>query len=1413
MQRICSFALIGATLAFALALGCGQQAPSDKSNPPAAPNAGNAPNLAIAKNDAPVGASSQAIQQNPPQQDPAAQAVNDGDLEKYNSALMAAIDLMGQQKLPEALTSLEGAARFNNTEFVQIEIKKLRFRIDRQQAADKMAVDIQAVLDQGDAVQAAKLAADALKEFGASDAAPALVKLKLQADALALAQTGSDPGARKTFVDQGQAALDAGNSRAAVAAFDQALALGDDAQLKQRADDLRAKLAKYDENRARAAELRRDPATLDDAIALLKDAGQQWDTVENRQDLDDYNLALQNRKDRVAVADFEVRGEVGVAGAGQLLADELLPNFKVKFELVERGQIGKVLDDLKLGANALGDEEQRQIGELVKARYLVLGSITQLDGLLVNARLVEARSGAIVQTAKITAANPIDLVAQAPLLARLLLMTDQEQLAYQQDLIQKAAAVEPVQIDQPLPPPPAAPAPDQAPPPPIVSNYTPAPNVNNFVVQDFQNFQQAPVGQPFPPVAFGGDPELMWQRRAARVSLEVGDNLFLRGNFVQARQRFSFGLALDTGFLDVQVRLGRCDPFIPPVQVQVIPPPALPRVAVLGFAVFGDPGYMPPGFGYWSSQQFAPYLYPPYEVVDPGLVNWWMARMGMTVRDVVQDPYARRWLGRALNIRYFVFGNLVQTASFDVNTYMVDAEYGFLTGQGYIHARTPYDLRWRLGELAQMMMQPPGTFVVMQRNYREYEILIVKAQEARNRGQFDIAIAFLNSAAKLRPSSLEVRFYLGQWNDAVRRNNWEQQRRKDFVQFQTVALERKMRAQSLTIEADRQHKVAIQQAAAMGPQQKMTLEKNRLAAFDRLVAEARAADRRNEFGVSVQRYESALSLRQSDEVSRELANARAQRDRVSQARLAEAAKQREVQSKQLRDQQIAIAVGTVRNANTQRDTLFAAPKKAQEDRDQAEYARLIAGGRKSMADAKFAAAVSTFMAAKQLKKTEEVEALLQQATVAQAKVTAAAKGPAVQMEFDQKLAQDLQNQQKAEAAAKLNREKYASLVDRAKKAYASKSFEASMAAYEEAGRIFKTDEVLAGWNQAKAAADKMHAESAGADKKTIQDKGKVLDPQQQKNANNPPVVMPNLEAQKKKTEYDALLANGKKALDEKRYAEAIKTLTEATALLPGDKACQDLLKLAHQQQQISTQAAADLAANQQKFKQHIDEARKLIQAKKLDDAAKAVDAAAALSPKDAQVSQVRQELDQARRAQTAELDAAKKKSADQLAIQKKQADFNQLMNQGNGALAGKKYPDAVKFFGDAAKLMPGDQSATKALKTANDQWEAAKGPPPPSPQQKAEYDRQMQLGLTLDKQKKWDDAIKAYDAALKQIPKDGKAQESLNKATFNRHLAEGNRLIMARRFPDAVREFEAALKLYPKDTDAAAGLKKAKDAK
>ena len=84
---------------------------------------------------------------------------------------------------------------------------------------------------------------------------------------------------------------------------------------------------------------------------------------------------------------------------------------------------------------------------------------------------------------------------------------------------------------------------------------------------------------------------------------------------------------------------------------------------------------MPPSTGEWAADHFASYC-GDFELIDRGEVCWYMGRLGITMREVLRDPPARRVLAQALNARYFVFGAIEQTASFNVNIHLIDAETG-----------------------------------------------------------------------------------------------------------------------------------------------------------------------------------------------------------------------------------------------------------------------------------------------------------------------------------------------------------------------------------------------------------------------------------------------------------------------------------------------------------------------------------------------------------------------------------------------------------------------------------------------------------------------------------------------------------------------------------------------------------------
>src|SRR5262249_53144280 len=142
--------------------------------------------------------------------------------EKYEAAVARAFLLMGEKKDQEAVAALQEALAAQETDFVKTEIERLQARITRQEAAQKAADDIKEILDAGKATEAAKLAADALAQYGDSDAAEAITGLKRQADALA-ATSIEDKARKQKFLNDAEVARKADNLRAAVVSYEQAV--------------------------------------------------------------------------------------------------------------------------------------------------------------------------------------------------------------------------------------------------------------------------------------------------------------------------------------------------------------------------------------------------------------------------------------------------------------------------------------------------------------------------------------------------------------------------------------------------------------------------------------------------------------------------------------------------------------------------------------------------------------------------------------------------------------------------------------------------------------------------------------------------------------------------------------------------------------------------------------------------------------------------------------------------------------------------------------------------------------------------------------------------------------------------------------------------------------------------------------
>jgi tetratricopeptide (TPR) repeat protein len=1243
--------------------------------------------------------------------------------DQYDAALLDALNLVADRKYAAALPALQQAKSIQDTEQIRQEIDKVQRLLDAQIAADQTVRDIQTVLAQGKPEQAAQLAAVSLKQFGGAEVSLQFASLKRQADALVAVQI-DDQNAKKTrFREEANAAMRDKNFRGAAIAFEASLQFGDDPFVRRQLDDLRTTLTRYDDCRRKAEELRRDPYQLEDALAGLQEAQRAWDTPEVRQEIDEYTLLLQKRRDRISVADFECRGDVGIPFAGRSVAEELLPAFKARFDLVERGHLGRVIDELKLEASSLvsNDDGRREVGRLAKLRYLVVGSISRLGGITVNARIVEVRTGLVVQTAKLVAPSPEALLPQLPQLANILMMSDEQKMAYERQCAQQTAVViAPVEFVPLLPPPVVVPGP---PPPPIVV-YTPRPPAFGAIaVEQFDRLPPPPPAGTSVDVSLTVEKDGPFKQRMLQVAIQLGDNLFARGRYAEANKHFELALNLSPEHKDIRLRLEQCRPLLPPpppVLVVAPPPPPLPRVAVLDFAVFGEPVLVNSGVGGWTADNLAPYFTPPFETVDRGCAYWYMARLGMTYADLLTDPSARRWLGRALGLRYFVLGTVREVKNgWVITTHLLDAEYGYQQGAAQVVATNPYDLKIRLAELARLTVLPPQERLVAVREAENCQSLLVEAREHSDRGEFTVALEIYGRARKLRPNSIEIDVLFDRTDRLARQAALEDARRHQWERQQALAFEFQRQQQELVRQAEAARLMAIAQANVQADAERRAREQAREQAYNQLFLQGQLALRQQNFALSIQLLEGANNLKRTEAAAQQLAFARAQVEQAAQVRAAQEAAVREAQLRQQREAELAQARVQLEAERQRREAEVAAVRRAQETRDRDQYTKLLDQAQRQSAQQKYDAAVAALQTAKQLQKTDEVDRLLSQALMDQARAKAQAQGAAQRAELEKQLAAEQARRQQAEAEAKRNQDLYHQALVSAQQAMNEKRYDAALVKYQEAGKVFRTDVVLNGVRaaeEAKARASSVAvAPKPGAPARVETPTRPVTPP-----APLTPPPSPKIETPAKPATPAA----------PPKIDPPVKPLPSAPANTPP---------------KVESPSKPNVP---------ITPATKNDTAPKVETPARPGLPSTPVPPK---------------------TDVPTKPLT----------------------------PTSPPKLDPPPKPLP---SAPPPATTPP----PAKPAIPPATNTQTEYAKQMALGATYDKEKKYAEAFHAYQEALKHQPGDAKAGAAIKLAAFNYHLAEGRKLFAQKKNADAAKEFDEALKIVPENAEAKAALKQAR---
>jgi hypothetical protein len=167
----------------------------------------------------------------------------------------------------------------------------------------------------------------------------------------------------------------------------------------------------------------------------------------------------------------------------------------------------------------------------------------------------------------------------------------------------------------------------------------------------------------------------------------------------------------------------------------------------------------------------------------------------------------------------------------------------------------------------------------------------------------------------------------------------------------------------------------------------------------------------------------------------------------------------------------------------------------------------------------------------------------------------------------------------------------------------------------------------------------------------------------------------------------------------------------------------------------------------------------------------------------------------------------KREAADREAKRKQDA-YGRALKQGQQAISEKRYAQAIAYYQAALKEYRTD-AALNGLKQAQDLHQRSINSPKP-PSAAMIYAAQMQAGAALEKQGKYAEAITAYLSAQKAMPQDAKAAAAIRNAQFFSFVATGKTHHAARRYPDAVKAYQEALKIQPGNTAVKALLDRAK---
>jgi formylglycine-generating enzyme required for sulfatase activity/serine/threonine protein kinase len=189
-----------------------------------------------------------------------------------------------------------------------------------------------------------------------------------------------------------------------------------------------------------AARLKKHENHVKKAAALIEKAYQLCNTDAERARVaivgGKVQEALAKMRPWAAVADFTLDKSVEAKLTGSAVAVKLEQALGQKYRLVTRNQVKKALRELRFQSSDLADKSKaKQFGKLVGAEYLISGSVIQLGReITVACQIFNIETGAIRQTAEVSASNVNDFNYMIRDAAKILGMSNVEKIKYVEKL-------------------------------------------------------------------------------------------------------------------------------------------------------------------------------------------------------------------------------------------------------------------------------------------------------------------------------------------------------------------------------------------------------------------------------------------------------------------------------------------------------------------------------------------------------------------------------------------------------------------------------------------------------------------------------------------------------------------------------------------------------------------------------------------------------------------------------------------------------------------------------------------------------------------------------------------------------------------------------------------------------------------